>query len=275
MPVSSKTYGRECSKKHAVNPLYLCGLVDSVLDLAHAFVAECCLPVWGSVLADSQRYGRGQQRRKWVSPPGNIYAALRLPLTKPFASGAASLVAGTLLAEAFARRNIHLLLKWPNDLLLCPPLGRRTRHALPFGKVGGILLEERAGALIAGIGINVASAPAWEHIREGGLPAACLNDWSHSNILTKDALLGLWSCLVDSFLLCYHHWERLGNNAWLTSAEQRLVWKGERVLLDDGERHEGVLAGLAASGGVRLVCNGVEKEFVCGTLSPRSLSSIL
>jgi hypothetical protein len=73
---------------------------------------------------------------------------------------------------------------------------------------------------------------------------------------------------VDSFVLCYHHWARLGNNAWLASAEQRLAWKGEGVLLDDGERREGVLAGLAASGGVRLVCNGVAKEFVHGTLSP-------
>jgi len=248
-------------------PLYLCGIVDSVLDLAHALVAECCLPVWGGLLADSQRYGRGQQRREWASPPGNIYAALRLPLTKPFASGAAALIVGALLAEAFSRRNIHLLIKWPNDLLLYSPSGSEARQTFPVGKIGGILLEERAGALIAGIGINVASAPAWGDIREGGLPSACLNDWSHINIRTKDALLGLWSCLVDSFILCYHHWERLDNNAWLASAEQRLVWKGERVLLEDGEGHEGVLLGLAASGGVRLICNGLEKEFAHGTLS--------
>ena len=247
--------------------LYFCGIVDSVLDLAHAFVAECSLPVWGGVLAGSQRHGRGQQRREWVSPPGNIYAALRLPHTPLFASDAAALVVGALLAEAFARQNIQLLLKWPNDLLVCAPSGSRARP-LPIGKAGGILLEERAGALIAGIGINVASAPARGDIREGGLPGACLNDWSHVNIRTKDALLDFWSCLVDSCVLCYHHWARLGNNAWLASAEQRLVWKGERVLLDDGERHEGVLSGLAPSGGVRLVCNGVEKEFVHGTLSP-------
>ena len=248
--------------------LYLCGSVDSALDLAHAFVAECSLPVWGCVLANSQRYGRGQQRREWASPPGNIYAALRLPHTPLFASGAAALVVGALLAEAFARRNIQLLLKWPNDLLLCASSGNGSRHVLPIGKAGGILLEERAGALIAGIGINVASAPAWGDIREGGLPAVCLNDWSHSNLRTQDALLDFWSCLVDSFILCYHLWARLGNKAWLASAEQRLVWKGERVLLDDGERREGVLLGLAASGGVRLECNGVEKEFVHGTLSP-------
>jgi tRNA nucleotidyltransferase (CCA-adding enzyme) len=235
--------------------------------MAHALAAECCLPVWGGVLADSQCHGRGQLRRKWSSPPGNIYAALRLPLTQAFASGAAALVTGTLLAEAFAQQGIALSLKWPNDLLLCPSSASGTPQACPIGKVGGILLEERAGALIAGIGINVASVPAAGHIRAGGLSAARLNDLPHVNIQDKDALLDMWSCLVDSFISCYRQWEKLGHTAWLASAEQRLVWKGEQVMLDDGERRFGVLLGLAASGGVRLVCDGVEKEFVSGNLS--------
>jgi BirA family biotin operon repressor/biotin-[acetyl-CoA-carboxylase] ligase len=249
-------------------PWYLCGAVDSVLDLAHALTAECCLPVWGGVLAYSQHYGRGQLRRQWSSPPGNIYAALRLPLTQPFASGAAALAVGALLAEAFARQNIRLLLKWPNDLLLCSSSGSGELQEFPGGKVGGILLEERAGALIAGIGINVASAPSYGHIRKGGLPAACLNDLPHISIRSQDALLDLWSCLVDSFIFCYRQWQTLGDNVWLASAEQRLVWKGEQVLLDDGERRRGVLLGLAVSGGVRLLCAGAEKEFLSGNLSP-------
>jgi BirA family biotin operon repressor/biotin-[acetyl-CoA-carboxylase] ligase len=248
------------------NPLYLCGTVDSVLDLAHAFAAEACLPVWGGVLADSQRRGRGQLRREWSSPPGNIYAALRLPCTKPFASNAAALVVGTLLAEAFEQWGIHLLLKWPNDLLLCPSAGNGTHKAFPIGKTGGILLEERAGALIAGIGINVASAPSSGHIREGGLPAACLNDLPHVSIRGWDVLMNMWSCLVDSFMSCYYR-AKLGDSVWLASAERRLVWKGERVLLDDGAHHRGILLGLAASGGVRLVCGGIEKEFLSGNLS--------
>ena len=249
-------------------PLYLCGIIDSVLNLAHAFVAERCLPVWGGVLADSQHSGRGQLRRKWSSPPGNIYAALRLPRTELFASNAAALVVGVLLIEAFALQDIRLLLKWPNDLLLCRSSESDALHGLPAGKIGGVLLEERAGALIAGIGINVASAPSSEYIRAGGLPAACLNDLPHIHIRSKDALLDIWSCLVDSFILCYHQWEKCDKNAWLASAERHLVWKGEHVLLDDGERHYGVFLGLAASGGVRLLCDGAEKEFLSGNISP-------
>ena len=249
------------------SPLYLCGAVDSVLDTAHAFTAESCLPVWGSVLAGSQRHGRGQIRRTWSSPPGNIYAALRLPPTGAFASSAAAIVMGTMLAEAFVQQNITLLLKWPNDLLLCAPSGGGAPQGSTLGKTGGILLEERAGSLIAGIGINVASAPSCGHLREGGLPAACLNDLPHVNLQRPDALLGLWACLVSSVIFCYHQWEKLGSSAWLVSAERRLAWKGAQVLLDDGELHRGILLGLAASGGVRLACDGVEKEFVSGNLS--------
>ena len=250
------------------SPLYLCGSVDSVLDTAHEFTAQSCLPVWGGVLAGSQRHGRGQLRRTWSSPPGNIYAALRLPPAGPFASGAAALFAGALFAEAFARRGIRLALKWPNDLLLCAPSGGGTPREEAFGKVGGILLEERAGALIAGVGINVASTPPLEQIREGGLPAACLNDAVQGKIQGPDALLGLWSCLVDSFIFCYHQWEKLDKTVWLAGVEGRLAWKGAPVLLDDGELRRGVLLGLAASGGVRLACGGVEKEFVSGSLCP-------
>ena len=237
------------------------------MDVAHALVADRCLPVWGGVLADSQRCGRGQMRRQWSSPPGNIYAALRLPSANPFASNAAALAVGTLLAEAFARQGIRVLIKWPNDLLLCPSFGSGALQEFPVGKVGGILLEERSGSLIAGIGINVASAPSCANIREGGLPAACLNDLPHISIKGKGALLDIWSRLVDSFIFCYCQWEWFAHNAWLSNAEQHLVWKGEQVVLNDGERHRGVLLGLAASGGIRLLCAGVEKEFLNGNLS--------
>jgi len=242
------------------------------LNLAHTFVTEHCLPVWACILADSQYAGRGQLRRTWTSPPGNIYAALRLPRRTLFASSAAAPVVGALLVEAFARQGIDLLLKWPNDLLLRQTSAKGTASGVSLGKVGGVLLEERGGALIAGIGVNVLSAPSDGDIRQGGLAAACLNDLPHSNIKTKGELLAFWSCLVDSFILCYRQWEKLGMHAWRAIAEQQLVWKGTHVLLDDGEHHQGIWLGLAASGGIRLFCDGAEKEFLSGSLSPCPLS---
>lgn len=48
----------------------------------------------GSVLALSQRSGRGQLGRNWVSPEGNVYAALRLPQSHPFTGTAAAPAVG-------------------------------------------------------------------------------------------------------------------------------------------------------------------------------------
>jgi BirA family biotin operon repressor/biotin-[acetyl-CoA-carboxylase] ligase len=242
------------------SPVYLCGELPSVLDAAHEFTALRCLPVWGSVLARCQSRGRGQFRRRWSSPPGNIHAALRLPLAPPFNSGAASPAAGALLAEAFAAQGVELALKWPNDLLLPIP----AEEGGGWGKAGGILLEERGGALVAGIGVNVSSAPRPELLREGGLPALHLA--REGKTAGEEELLRIWCRLVESLVFCYHEWGKLGENAWHAAAERRLVWRGRRVLLDDGAESSGILLGLTPDGAVRLLCGGVERRFANGTL---------
>lgn len=45
-------------------PVYLCGSATSSMDVARALAAHGQLPVWGSVLALSQRSGRGQLGRQ-------------------------------------------------------------------------------------------------------------------------------------------------------------------------------------------------------------------
>jgi BirA family biotin operon repressor/biotin-[acetyl-CoA-carboxylase] ligase len=243
------------------SPVYLCGELPSVLDAAHEFAALRCLPVWGSVLARCQSRGRGQFRRRWSSPPGNIYAALRLPPAAPFDSGAASPAVGALLAEAFAAQGVQLALKWPNDLLL--PIPAETGGG--WGKVGGVLLEERGGALIAGMGINISSAPGAGLVREGGLPAISLRALNGTTA-GEEVVFLIWCRLVESLAFCYQEWGTLGENAWRAAAERRLVWRGERVLLDDGEEYSGILLGLASDGALRLLCGGIERRFANGTL---------
>ncbi len=242
------------------SPVYYRADTTSVLDAAHALAAERTLPIWGSVVARSQSRGRGQLRRNWVSPPGNLYAALRLPLSGVFAGGAASCAAAALLAEALGEWGAAVVIKWPNDLLLAAP-----EAAGGWGKVGGILLEERAGALIAGIGLNLASAPEFEQLREGGLPALCLCGRTRAGDLPP---LLLWLRLVESFVFCYQMWRTFDTASLRDALERRLAWKGRRVLLDDGrERHTGRLLGPASGGGLRLQCGAEERIFESGALS--------
>ena len=114
--------------------------------------------------ADRQAAGRGRRGNAWVSPPGNLYATLVLPLTGPLraddpaAYGFAGALAVRDACVAAGAPGDAVRLKWPNDVLL--------RGA----KLSGLLIErvERAGgrgaeaALLVGIGVNLARAPAVE-----------------------------------------------------------------------------------------------------------------
>lgn len=109
----------------------------------------------GFVLAaEHQSAGRGRLGRAWVSPPrASLTASV---LLEPEVSAERwtwlPLLTGLAAARAAQRvADVHVALKWPNDVLLTGADVER--------KVGGILLERvdhegRAGAVI-GVGLNV------------------------------------------------------------------------------------------------------------------------
>lgn len=97
------------------------------------------------IVARRQTAGRGRWGRTWASPAGNLYfSALLRPNRPPAEAAQLSFVAALAVAEAVG---VPTRLKWPNDVLA----GGR--------KLGGILLEGSDGALVVGVGVNVASAP--------------------------------------------------------------------------------------------------------------------
>lgn len=251
----------------------LVGEVGSALDEAHALAAAGGLPEWGSVLARAQTSGRGQLRRHWHSPEGNLYAALRLPLEPPFVGSEAAPALGALAAAALESvcrtpdSRPHVRLKWPNDLVC-------LHHDVPY-KVGGILLEERNGCLLAGMGLNVCHAPPVELLRQGcALPAGTLQSL---DFLGKSAMPespespaalaeALWRRLVRSMYFWYAK-ELRTPSRWLALAEERLLWKNRTVFLGDGEEGvRGTLLGLAPSGEIRLAMEGGVREFSGGSL---------
>ncbi|MDE5878744.1 MAG: biotin--acetyl-CoA-carboxylase ligase, partial [Desulfovibrio sp.] len=187
--------------------------VPSALDTAFELAAAGRLCVWDSVLAASQTAGRGQLRRHWSSPPGNIYAALRLPVSPPFDGGAAAAAVGLLAAEALGALSWRVRIKWPNDLVL-------TAGGAPR-KVAGILLEERGGVLLAGIGVNVVSHPPAEALRpEAALPAGALNE--NGGVAVPPAP-ELWTRLVSRMVSAYTD-ARIFALSWQGRAEALLLW---------------------------------------------------
>jgi BirA family biotin operon repressor/biotin-[acetyl-CoA-carboxylase] ligase len=231
------------------------GRVTSSLDVALELAEEGRLKVWDSLIVESQSAGRGQLRRNWVSPPGNLYAALRLPLSPPFEGSAASVAAGGIFVGALRELGCPVWLKWPNDLVLTPDDAPR--------KIGGILLEERDGILLAGVGINIASSPDPSVLRkDAAMPAASLAGTAEFTPLAEN----LWQRLVKQVYSIYSADNDFSGH-WKKEAERFLLWKDREVALTD-ERGtvRGRLAGLAFSGGVRLYFDGKMREFSGGAL---------
>lgn len=97
-----------------------------------------------------QDAGRGRQGRDWIGETGNFFGSTLVDLQPGDPPPPSlSLAAGLALIEAvdIAVPDQPLMLKWPNDLLL--------RNS----KLAGILLERSGDRVVAGFGVNLASAP--------------------------------------------------------------------------------------------------------------------
>ncbi|MDR2604610.1 MAG: hypothetical protein LBC55_04560 [Desulfovibrio sp.] len=143
---------------------FLAGACSSAFHLAWQLSRDGLLPVWGSVLASCQESGYGQFRRGWHSPRGNLHVCFRLPADPQFRGDTAAVALGLLVCREFRKLGFPLSLKWPNDLL-----------SEQRAKVGGMLVEERDGIIMAGLGVNTAEAPGAALLREEhAFPAAVL-----------------------------------------------------------------------------------------------------
>ncbi len=235
--------------------------VASCLDTAFNLAGRNMLPIWGSVQVSEQTAGRGQIRRHWHSPPGNLYAAVRLPVVYPFDGSEAAPFTGTLLAEALNAEGWPVLLKWPNDLVL-----RHEKTGKPL-KVSGTLLEKRGDILLAGIGVNMVWAPTREQLRDdASLEATCLARYPRSNKKTLPTAEALWPRLVSQLFSAYTQ-SFSSIKDWKKHAESLLLWRGMLVQLRDGDHSIcGRVAGLGPSGGIMLEHFGIQEEFCSGSL---------
>lgn len=236
--------------------IYYFGSVATTMETAWQLAAEGKLDIWDSVSAREQSEGRGQLRRRWDSPEGNLYASIRLPVNEPFDSTAASVALGAMCAAALAPLGCAPWLKWPNDLVL-PIKGRMAKFA-------GILLEERQGMLIGGIGININGAP--EKLRPGAaLPAASLRGACGGQWPTPREL---WRSLVKNMLEVYKDAAFFAEH-WHDMAGALLLWRGDQVEIADGsEMARGIFRGIGANGCALLETAAGVQEICSGSMRP-------
>lgn len=121
------------------------------------------------LIAGEQTAGQGRRGRSWVSPPGSgLYVSVlfRPAGVEPARLPWLTLIAGLSLVRVAAWLGVDAALKWPNDLLLGPE--RR--------KGAGVLAEASGGAVVVGVGLNVAPLPADVVPGPGGLVPTSLAD---------------------------------------------------------------------------------------------------
>lgn len=200
-------------------------------DLAARLRAGEHLPEGHWLVADRQTAGRGRQGRAWSDGAGNFMGSTVVyPRQSDPAPASLALLAGLALHEVIApllTAPHRALLKWPNDLLV----GR--------AKLAGILLEGIGGAVVVGIGVNLASAP--------NLPdraAVALSDIATAPVRNTFA-----SALARQFDIELERWRNFGLapivNRWLLAGHPI----GTRLT---AERQDGTFTGLTPDGGLQL-----------------------
>ena len=236
---------------------------SSTMDLFWALSGQETLPAFTGVASALQTAARGQLRRAWSSPAGNLHVTFSLPAPEGSSAKAwdrlLPLVLGELAASALEELPGvagPVRLKWPNDLVV----GGR--------KVAGLLLEERAGRLAVGLGVNLAWAPPPDELRDGYTLEA--------GLLAGKGLapgpLALWSALEKKLLFGYVVGLKQGDpTSFVSRVQGRLLWLGRPIMYTDGNKEVllATLAGLSPDGGLRLKSwDGTEKTVYTGQLGP-------
>ena len=195
---------------------------EQVLRLAEAGAAEGTV-----VVADTQTAGRGRRGRRWLDEPGQalLFSVLLRPTCEQSQVAILSLGAAAACAESLASEySLPITTKWPNDLLI-------AGH-----KVGGILLEQRGGAVVVGVGLNVNGRP--ESLQtQVGAPLTTLEKHYGAPLPRKEVLVGILEKIDDIY--------------------QQFQGGGLAEVVDRYRRFESVLG--------RSVCVRVGQEVICGT----------
>ena len=222
---------------------YLTGAVTSTFDVAWHLASLSLLSDWAGVVSTTQKQGHGQLKRHWYSPAGNLHVSFMLPEDPIFSSSAGAIVVGYIVVKALRALGYNVVLKWPNDIL--------TEDGK---KVAGLLIKERSGQLIAGLGVNLCETPPIAEMREGysAAPGVLLPVNNKDDV---HAPFFFWQTLVTQLNVAYNTYvARQELTAVLDNAQEHLAWVGKRLVVhDNGEMvARGRCLGFAVDGGLCL-----------------------
>jgi BirA family biotin operon repressor/biotin-[acetyl-CoA-carboxylase] ligase len=225
-----------------------CGSSNSELLAAPSGPSDrlCALAV------EHQTAGRGRRGRSWQSwPGGSLTFSLRAESLPGPLSGL-SLAAGVALGRALERHAQQpIQLKWPNDLWID---GR---------KLGGILVELAASAVVIGVGLNLLLPPEGLGADETQQAAALFD---HPPVARNHLLADCLHALSDML----HTFSQQGFQAFHAAWNDRNAHAGREVmLLGEGRTPAGRCLGVDESGALLLATPAGIERVLSGDLSLR------
>lgn len=192
-------------------------VATSSSDLAWKAAAEGA-PAGTAFLVGEQTAGRGRRGSGWSSARGGMYLSILLrPQAAPSDIWGLSFVAAVAIRDALAAcvPDHDFRLKWPNDVLV------------GGGKICGLLLEARDGAVVIGTGVNVAPVNPVPGAR---LPAVSLHDLGNHSTGPAD----LAESYGERLLVAAAAWEQTGFSAVRLEWLRHCAHMGGRVRVATG-----------------------------------------
>lgn len=186
------------------------------------------------LVALRQDSGKGRQGRHWESLDGNFFGSTVIQLRPGDpAAPALTLVAGLALVEAIdiAAPEASASLKWPNDVMLGD------------AKLAGILLERSEDRVVAGFGVNLATAPSI-----AGRKTATLKGLAE---ISPQAFAPLLAAKFAQLLAAWRSADP-GHFAQAWMARAHPIGTLLEVHTAPGERVRGTFDGIEADGSMRL-----------------------
>ena len=239
--------------------------VESTMKLA-LDRAEAGAPSGTTIVAQSQRAGRGRRGRTWFSPPNAGLWMTTLVYPKPQAKPhTLSLVTGAALWSAIGNLGFgQAKLKWPNDI---EANGK---------KLAGILLEHTTlknqpakSAILIGIGLNLSPAKSLD------LPADIEERYiGLSDLVTQAPHAQVLEEVLRQLEQATTTWEQDGLSETFKIWDQADALLGEtvRALGPDGPI-EGIARGLAPGGQLKLETSSAELLIDAGEVTRIRLKS--
>ncbi len=206
-----------------------------------------------AVLARNQTRGRGSRGRNWLDGGQGLAlsAVLDAAQAGPDVLGGWPFVASLGFYDGLLRAVPaalgHLMIKWPNDILLD---GR---------KMAGILIEREGEHVLIGMGANLASAPDQNVLER---QVACL---AQCGAVPDVAIVARH--VLDGLAWWHAQWRQKGfaavRTAWLEKAHPL----GTPLVVQGGTTYEkGLFAGLAEDGRLLLDTEGGMKTIATGDI---------